>query len=75
MKYKFIEAKIDDLQLDPFNTRLPQRIKGRSEKDIIEWMLSVSTLFDLIASIGTPQWRRYAAKLKPVSYTHLTLPT
>ena len=54
MKYKkFIEAKIEDLQLDAFNGRLPQRIQGKSEKDIIEWMLSDDSFFDLIASIGT----------------------
>ncbi len=54
MKYKkFVEAHIEDLQLDPFNDRLPERMHGKSEKDIIEWMLSDSNFFDLIASIGT----------------------
>ncbi|MEP7253099.1 MAG: ParB N-terminal domain-containing protein [Ginsengibacter sp.] len=52
MKYKFIEANIDDLQLDLFNARLPPWIQGKSEKDIIEWMLSDANFFDLITSIG-----------------------
>ncbi len=47
MKYKkFIEANIEDLQLDPFNDRLPERMQEKSEKDIIEWMLSDSNFFD-----------------------------
>lgn len=54
MQYKrFIEATIEDLQLDAFNARLPQRIQGKSEKDIIEWMLTDDSFFDLMASIGT----------------------
>ncbi len=54
MKFKkFIEVKIEDLRLDPFNERLPERTHGKSENDIIEWMLSDSNFFDLIASIGT----------------------
>ena len=54
MKYKkFVEANIEDLQLDPFNDRLPESRHHKSEKDIIEWMLSDSNFFDLIASIGT----------------------
>ncbi len=52
MKYKFIEAKIDDLQFDRLNPRFLRRFQEKDEKDIIEWMLSDATLFDLIASIG-----------------------
>ncbi|HEV8084254.1 MAG TPA: ParB/Srx family N-terminal domain-containing protein [Chitinophagaceae bacterium] len=45
--------KIDDLQFDRLNPRFLRRFQEKDDKDIIEWMLSDATLFDLIASIGT----------------------
>lgn len=41
------------MQLDFLNDRLPRSIHGKSEKDIIEWMLTDDSFFDLIYSIGT----------------------
>ena len=49
---KFLEVEIADLKLDPDNPRLPERIKGAPEKDVLNWMLSDATLIDLMASIS-----------------------
>lgn len=49
---KFIEVNIDRLKLDEANPRLPQRLKGASDQDVLNWMLSDATLIDLMASIS-----------------------
>ncbi len=51
-KTKFIEVDIQNLKLDHINPRLPERLKGASDKDVLNWMLSDATLIDLMASIS-----------------------
>lgn len=48
----FLEVEIDNLQLDPLNPRLPERLRGAKDKDVLNWMLSDATLIDLMASIS-----------------------
>ncbi|MEO7048138.1 MAG: ParB/Srx family N-terminal domain-containing protein [Ferruginibacter sp.] len=48
----FIEATISDLLLDPLNPRLPERLRGANDKDVLNWMLADATLIDLMASIA-----------------------
>jgi len=45
------QIPISQLKLDPENPRLPERLKGSSEKDVLNWMLTDATLTDLMASI------------------------
>lgn len=53
MKYKeLFEAKIDDLEFDVINPRLPKKLQHKSDKEVVEWMLLDASLIDLIASIG-----------------------
>ncbi len=49
---KFIEVDIQNLKLDPINPRLPERLKGAADRDVLNWMLSDATLIDLMASIS-----------------------
>jgi ParB-like nuclease domain len=49
---KFIEVDIQNLKLDHSNPRLPERLKGISDKEVLNWMLSDATLIDLMASIS-----------------------
>ncbi|MDI9873987.1 ParB/Srx family N-terminal domain-containing protein [Flectobacillus rivi] len=49
---KFIEVDIQSLQLDDINPRLPERLKGATDKEVLNWMLSDATLIDLMASIS-----------------------
>lgn len=49
---QFIEVEIVNLKLDELNPRLPERLKGAREKDVLNWMLSDATLIDLMASIS-----------------------
>ena len=51
-KTKFIEVDIQNLKLDHINPRLPERLKGANDKDVLNWMLSDATLIDLMASIS-----------------------
>lgn len=48
----FIEVDIVNLHLDPLNPRLPERLRGANDKDVLNWMLSDATLIDLMASIA-----------------------
>ena len=50
----FEAVLISNLDLDPENPRLPERLKTRqtTEKDVLNWMLEDATLVDLIASIA-----------------------
>jgi len=48
----FIEVNIEELQLDPLNPRLPERLRGAKDEDVLNWMLSDATLIDLMASIA-----------------------
>lgn len=48
----FLEVKVPNLLLDPLNPRLPERLRGAKDKDILNWMLSDATLIDLMASIA-----------------------
>ena len=53
MKYKkLFEPRIEELEFDPENPRLPKRLQSRSEREVIEWMLLDASLLDLVASIG-----------------------
>ena len=45
------QIPIDQLRLDPENPRLPERLKGAPEKEVLNWMLTDATLTDLMASI------------------------
>ena len=49
---KFREVGIINLQLDPLNPRLPARLSGAKDKEVLNWMLSDATLIDLMASIA-----------------------
>jgi ParB-like chromosome segregation protein Spo0J len=49
---KFIEVDIQSLKLDHSNPRLPERLKGAVDKEVLNWMLSDATLIDLMASIS-----------------------
>jgi len=49
---QFIEVDIINLKLDELNPRLPERLKGAPERDVLNWMLSDATLIDLMASIS-----------------------
>jgi hypothetical protein len=54
MKYsKLFEARIDELEFDPHNPRLPKKLSNAADKEIIEWMLADASLIDLVASIAT----------------------
>jgi hypothetical protein len=48
----FIEVKIPNLLLDPLNARLPERLRGANDKEVLNWMLADATLIDLMASIA-----------------------
>ncbi|MBX7109549.1 MAG: ParB/Srx family N-terminal domain-containing protein [Chitinophagales bacterium] len=48
----FVEVEIENLKLDHSNPRLPERLKGASDKEVLNWMLSDATLIDLMASIS-----------------------
>jgi ParB-like nuclease domain len=48
----FIEVDINNLQLDPLNPRLPERLRAAKDNDVLNWMLSDATLIDLMASIA-----------------------
>ncbi|TAF77594.1 MAG: hypothetical protein EAZ53_02410 [Bacteroidetes bacterium] len=52
MTNKFIKVLVSDLNLDPENPRLPERLKYAPEKEVLNWMLSDATLVDLMASIA-----------------------
>lgn len=49
-RIEFIE--LDALRFDPLNPRLPVRYRNKSEKEVIEWMLTDASLLDLAVSIG-----------------------
>lgn len=54
MKYKELkEIEIDKLEFDKNNPRLPKKLYGASEADVIHWMLLDASLLDLIASIAS----------------------
>lgn len=48
----FREVGINKLKLDPLNPRLPERLRGAKDIDVLNWMLSDATLIDLMASIA-----------------------
>ena len=43
---------VGELKLDPENPRLPERLKGAPDREILNWMLTDATLADLMASIA-----------------------
>ncbi len=45
------QIEINHLKLDPENPRLPERLKGAAENEVLNWMLTDATLTDLMASI------------------------
>lgn len=49
---KFIEVEIQYLKLDHNNPRLPERLKGAADNEVLNWMLSDATLIHLMASIS-----------------------
>ncbi|HNX76650.1 MAG TPA: hypothetical protein PLM07_12605 [Candidatus Rifleibacterium sp.] len=51
-KDSFKEIDIGQLKLDRQNPRLPEQIKGKDTRAILNWMLSDATLIDLMASIA-----------------------
>lgn len=54
MKYKELkEIEIDKLEFDKNNPRLPKKLYGASEADVIHWMLLDASLLDLIGSIAS----------------------
>jgi hypothetical protein len=48
----FLEVGIENLQLDHLNPRLPERLRGAGDNEVLNWMLSDATLIDLMASIA-----------------------
>jgi hypothetical protein len=50
----FMPVLTSNLELDPENPRLPERLKTKdtTEKDVLNWMLEDATLIDLMASIA-----------------------
>jgi hypothetical protein len=44
--------KVDNLQLDKFNPRLPVSYQNLEEKDIITWMLEDASIIELMLAIG-----------------------
>ena len=53
MKYKkLFEPRIEELEFDPLNPRLPKKLQSKSDAEVIEWMLLDASLLDLVASIG-----------------------
>ena len=53
MKYdKLFEPKIEELEFDPLNPRLPKKLQNKSDAEVIEWMLLDASILDLVASIG-----------------------
>ena len=54
MKYKELkEIEIDNLEFDKNNPRLPKKLYGASETEVIHWMLLDASLLDLIGSIAS----------------------
>ena len=51
-KDSFREIDIGQLKLDRQNPRLPEQIKGKDTRAVLNWMLSDATLIDLMASIA-----------------------
>ncbi|EJL6744740.1 hypothetical protein NMR85_002008 [Vibrio alginolyticus] len=51
MRYEQVD--LNRLKLDPNNPRLPKRLKHSSDEDIVNWMLSDSSLIELMLAIGT----------------------
>lgn len=51
MKYEFVE--LTSLHLDPKNPRLPNRLKGSSVDEVINWMLTDASLIELMLAIGS----------------------
>lgn len=49
---KFSDFTISDLELDRENPRLPSRLKGAEERDILEYLALKTNIEDLITSIG-----------------------
>lgn len=45
------QIEVERLELDPENPRLPERLKGTTESQVLNWMLTDATLTDLMASI------------------------
>ncbi|AFL83591.1 hypothetical protein Belba_0948 [Belliella baltica DSM 15883] len=43
---------LDQLKLDPNNPRLPKSLQGKSEKEILEYMLLDASLIELMLAIG-----------------------
>jgi len=48
----FIEVEVEHLQLDHLNPRIPERLRGSVDSEVLNWMLSDATLIDLMASIS-----------------------
>jgi len=42
---------IENMNLDPVNPRLPERLKNAHQNEVLNWMLTDATLTDLMASI------------------------
>ena len=51
-KDSFKEIDIGQFRLDRQNPRLPEQIKGKDARAVLNWMLSDATLIDLMASIA-----------------------
>lgn len=51
-KTEQVDISIDQLRLDPNNPRLPSRLNGADENEILRWMLQDASIFELMNSIG-----------------------
>lgn len=47
------EILLEQLKFDPNNPRLPSHVDGRSDLEVIEWMLGDASLAELMLAIGT----------------------
>lgn len=52
MPQEFREIPLDSLELDPNNPRLPKSLHGKSEAEIISYMLLDASLVELMLAIG-----------------------
>lgn len=50
--YVLTEVDLSLINLDPMNPRIPQSLHGKTEKDILEYMVDNASVIELIDSIG-----------------------
>jgi hypothetical protein len=51
--HEFVDVQLDNLRFDPENPRLPPTVDGTDEGAVLTWMLSDSSLSELMGSIAS----------------------